>query len=173
MTLYYAADLALLFIYGNNKPQGNYWFTSSNTLGEARLKKAATRKLNKMILNAHELNNFDSKLSDSTSLQKKTSSRVLQTNDVVDQTMLNYVLNGQTYEAAGGLMWTWKLLLSGALFDTEGIWLPTRMIVFQGVQILVGIVLTLIYITLTRYAADEAEKAQDSLPEDLPKWARQ
>ena len=59
------------------------------------------------------------------------------------------------------------------LFDTEGIWLPTRLLIFQGGQVVGLLVVAMILLGTTRYAADEAEKAQGSLPDDLPNWARQ
>ena len=86
--------------------------------------------------------------------------------------MLNYILRGEQFEDAGGIFWTWKRILSGQLFDTEGIWLPTRLIVFQGVQFVVSVVMIFIFFTVTKWAADEAEEAQANLDPDLPDWVK-
>ena len=51
--------------------------------------------------------------------------------------MLNFVLRGERREDyCGGLVWTWRRLLSGALFDEEGIWIASRLIIIQGVQLI-------------------------------------
>jgi hypothetical protein len=87
-----------------------------------------------------------------------------------DQAMLNYVLHGQKYETTGGLIWTWRQIFSRQLFDTEGIWFPSRVVVFQGAQLLIAIVLAIFLGWVTMFAADQAEKAEDSLAPDLPSW---
>jgi len=86
--------------------------------------------------------------------------------------MLNYVLRGEQLENAGGLFWTWKRVFSGELFHTEGIWLPTRLIVFQGAQVVVGVCLSLIFFKVTSLTAERAKRAQDDLDPDLPDWAK-
>ena len=86
--------------------------------------------------------------------------------------MLNYILRGEQFEDAGGIFWTWKRILSGQLFDTEGIWLPTRLIVFQGVQFVVSVIMIYIFFTVTKFAADQAEDAQAKLDPDLPDWVK-
>jgi hypothetical protein len=70
-------------------------------------------------------------------------------------------------------MWTWELFKTGALFEKEGIWLPTRMIVFQTAQVGFTIILSLIFFSITGVASILAGEAQESLTEELPSWARQ
>jgi hypothetical protein len=154
---------------------GSFWFTPSNTQGEARLKKAATRKMNTALLNAHELHSrIDEQSSRSSTLSRRGVSSSMSSSSASDQTMLNFVLKGQKMESAGGFIWTWRLLLSGALFDTEGIWLPTRLFVFQGAQTLTAGVGGFLFVLGTRAAAKAAEDAQaELLTDDTPDWARQ
>jgi len=87
--------------------------------------------------------------------------------------MLNYVLRGEQLENAGGIFWTWKHVLSRELFDTEGIWLPTRLIVFQGAQVGVGAVLVFIFFQVTYWAAEQAVEWQNNLDPDLPDWVKE
>jgi hypothetical protein len=55
-----------------------------------------------------------------------------------EQSRLHYVLFGESHESAGSLVWTGQQLLSGRLYDTEGIWFPARLWIFQLGQILVA-----------------------------------
>lgn len=87
--------------------------------------------------------------------------------------MLHFVLRGNETKKIGGFLWTWSQVKSGELFEKEGIWLPTRLIIFQTAQVGFTIVLTLIFLSITRYAADQAGQAQETLPDNLPQWARQ
>lgn len=90
----------------------------------------------------------------------------------MDPTMLNFALRGKQLEAAGGIMWTWRRLWSGNLFDTEGIWLPTRLLVFQAAQIAAGIVIIFVAFTITEWAGNEARTFQADLDPSLPDWAK-
>jgi hypothetical protein len=170
LAAYYFIRLVTVLINGN----GAFWLTPSNTQGEARLKRAATRKINTALLNAHNLHDHTAEQSSRAStLSERGVASNMTSNPLADQVTLQFVLNGQKMENAGGFIWTWGLLLSGNMFDTEGIWLSTRLIVFQGAQALFLVMLALIFINITRYAAELAEDAQGSLPDDLPDWARQ
>ena len=91
--LYFLALLGVL-IYGS----GATWLTPSSTQGEARLKQAATRKMNKLISNAHGLHEAIGSetanalvRADSVSNQALTGS-ASSSLSTVDKTMLNYVL---------------------------------------------------------------------------------
>jgi hypothetical protein len=150
---------------------GLHWlWMTSNTFGEARSKKSAIRKINRMLLNACDMHSSDDGL-DSAAVLPATSFALSITNrPAVDRTMLNYVLRGQKLEDAGGLLWAWKQIFTGHFFDTEGIWLPTRLVVFQLAQVVITILLSLILIAVSKIAADEAEKARAGLDPSLPQW---
>jgi ascorbate-specific PTS system EIIC-type component UlaA len=87
--------------------------------------------------------------------------------------MLNFVLRGKQTETAGGILWTWQRLWSGNLFDTEGIWLPTRLLVFQATQVAAGIVIIYMVFFVTQWAAKEARTFQAELDPTLPDWAKE
>jgi hypothetical protein len=138
---------------------------SSNLRGEYRLKQAATRKLNTMMVNAHSLHQVDTAPDQSVRDSMGDSS-------FAARAMLNFVLRGQREEKIGGVVWTFGQIFSGKLFDTEGIWLPTRLIVFQGAQVIIAGFLGFAFIFLTRTAADMADDAQGTLDDyDMPQWA--
>lgn len=148
-----------------------YWLSTSNAYGESRLKKAATRKMNRLLLHAFSLHDVnDTTRPNDASLTSRSSGMTYKTS--ADQTMLNYALRGQKIEESGGLIWTWRLILSGKLFDFEGIWLPTRLLVFQCAQFLLAVVLGLIFIAVTREAVDQAGKAQETLDPTYPQWIK-
>lgn len=164
LALYYLIRLVTVLFKAN----GHSLFVPSNTIGESRIKKAATRKMNTVLTNACNLHDDlePKKPSDSRgwSMGKSTSA---------DETMLNFVLRGNETKRVGGFLWIWDLLKTGGMFEKEGIWLPTRLIIFQTAQVGFTIILTLIFLSITRLAADLADEAQATLPDDLPKWASQ
>jgi hypothetical protein len=120
-----------------------------------------------MILNAHNLHapqdvrngNISSLAS---SMHKSTS--------VTSKTMINFVLRGRNETPVGGSLWAYKMIRSGALFDTEGIWLPTRLLVFQLAQFILGIVIVLVLFRVSQIAADEADAARATLDGTEPSW---
>jgi hypothetical protein len=163
-TYYLMCLIAPLF-----KGIGQSLFVPSNTIGEFRIKKAATRKINTMLINACKLHD-DSEPNNQGIIDSHSSAR---NGTFTDETMLNFVFRGNRSERAGGFMWTWDLLKTGALFEKEGIWLPTRLVIFQTAQVGFTITLSLIFFSITGVAAISAGEAQEALSADLPGWARQ
>jgi hypothetical protein len=162
---------------------------TSSVKGEGRLKRAATRKLNKLILAALELHEQQpgaggagaapqaksatpSSRSHNVSVIRAKGGDTTST-DAARQTMLNYVLQqGQKVEYTGGLFWTFKRIFTGALTEEDGIWIPTRTLSFQTAQILIAAALAYILLYIIYYAADLADQAQAELDFDtLPQWA--
>jgi hypothetical protein len=119
-----------------------------------------------LILNAHSLHNFDDRGRYGVSSTKTVGAR-----SSIDHVSLQYILRGKTVDDSGGIFWSWRQFVTGRLFDTEGIWLPSRLMVIQGVLLGLSIVLGLILLRATKYAADEAEKKfQETRDQDLPDW---
>ena len=140
------------------------WFATSNVKGSWRIKKAATRKINAILEHAH-------KLHPDISLKKHNGSAS------TVQTMLNYVLNGEELEDCGGFFWTWKQLLTGTLFDEEGVWIMSRLITIQAIQMLFFIFFTFLIYRFIQRVISEASQAQIDLTDlelkvDLPSWMR-
>lgn len=173
LVLAYLVQLLLTLTAKYQRSEITNWFQlTSNTSGEVRSKKSAIRKINRMLLNACDMHSCD-EVSDSSAVLPNTSFALSIANrPAIDRTMLNYVLRGQRLEDVGGLFWSWKQIFTGRLFDTEGIWLPTRLVVFQGAQIVITIILSLILLAVSKIAADEAEKARAGLDPTLPQWVQ-
>jgi hypothetical protein len=136
---------------------------TSNLVGTARTKKAATRKVNLMLTNARQMHGtIESKdcVQITNSLRKSQSDTVFQ----------NYTLFGEKYEESGSLVWTWKQMYSGHLFDAEGVWLPARLWIFQVGQAVVAV---LVYVALFEFVESTvraADEANEELTEGLPRW---
>ena len=53
----------------------------------------------------------------------------------------NFVLFGEREVACGGLFWTWRKMFDRSLFDTEGVWLHSRLFVGQASQLIISVFL--------------------------------
>lgn len=147
---------------------------TSNTNGEFQHKRAATRKINLMLMNAqslHAVNKQNSELESSSKITMSKPGASMRKKEA-DQTMLNYVQWGQHKEIAGGFIWTLKLLLNGKYFGSEGIWIPTRMLVFQFAQAALSCLFGYVFYALVPVIIKEVSKAQESIEgqNDLPDW---
>ena len=142
---------------------------TSHDRGTARVKQAATRKLNQMLQNANLLHEPIDASADRATLAIPSA---LNKNVHEDPTFQNFVLYGENKVPAGSFRWTWQRIRSGRLFDTEGIWLPTRLLVFQAGQAIFGIFIAYGSFVTVGYVAERAQVAHDSLPEDdlIPQW---
>ena len=56
--------------------------------------------------------------------------------DIGEELMINFVIRGETFEDCGGLIWTWKQLASRELFEEEGVWIMSLLLVIQTIQAL-------------------------------------
>lgn len=118
-------------------------------------------------MNAHSLHDLEEVTAEPAT---KSSMRASSTKTKADPTMLNYVLHGQATVDAGTIFWTWRRLLTRELFDTEGIWIPTRLVTMQGTLFCFFIVLSLILSVITNWLSDQAAEAQETINPDLPDW---
>jgi hypothetical protein len=87
---------------------------TSHDRGTARIKQAATRKLNQMLKNANLLHEPIDASADRATLAIPSSLK----NVREDPTFQNFVLYGENKVPAGSFRWTWKRIISGRLFDT-------------------------------------------------------
>ena len=141
--------------------------SSSSAWADTRLKRAATRKLNKLMMNArrlHQPNEVLAGLLSGVGVSAESVSR--------DQTMRNYVLDEERTEPVGGLFWTWWKILNGSLFDTEGIWINTRLQIIQVAQIVAFFSISVVMLGSVRRIADRSEEARADLDENVPDWVR-
>lgn len=162
---HFAIGIARQFGY---TPQQGGWVelfsTTSHLLGTARTKRAATRKINKLLSNARDLHGSTEELAMSPgstmSFHKSQSDTVFQ----------NYTLNGEKYEDAGSLLWVWERIITGELFDNEGVWLPSRLIIFQFGQIAVALMTLFLLFFFVGKVSKAADDAQSNINEGLPSW---
>lgn len=153
--------------YGYNPPSGSWidvFATTSYVVGTARTKKAATRKVNSLLTNARAMHGITESLGPTSqtfmSFHKSQSDTVFQ----------KYTLSGERFEDAGSLFWVWERILTRELFDTEGIWLPARLIIFQFGQIAIALLTLFLLFFFVERVAKAADEAQLTLDDGLPAW---
>jgi hypothetical protein len=142
-------------------------FVTSSVRSAARLKKAASHKIGLVLENARRMHgpiNAPSKETAELSMSKSTRS------SNTDPIFRNFVLYGETTVTAGSITWTWANILSGRLFEVEGIWLPARLLIFQGAQLLFGSIASLLLLMVVEPVAQSADDAQAELRDNLPQW---
>lgn len=147
---------------------------SSNARAETRLKMAATRKLNNLLSNAHEMHALDAGALGSIPLANSVtgSSKRSSLDTVTDRTLREFLLRSERKEVACGLFWTWRRILDGSLFNTEGIWINTRLIVMQAVQVILAAFVSTILFENIEEVADKTQKERDSMHPSSPQWAK-
>jgi hypothetical protein len=145
---------------------GGFFLTTSDAIGTARTKRAGTRKVNELLKNARAMHGTVEALVKSganmagKSFLKSESDGVFQ----------NYTLRGESSVEAGSLFWVWERIVSRELFDSEGIWFPSRLIIFQVGQIVVAAAVLFLLFFFVERVAKEADEATASLEEGLPDW---
>ncbi|KAL3906930.1 MAG: hypothetical protein SGILL_009078 [Bacillariaceae sp.] len=87
-----------------------------------------------------------------------------------DPVFQTYVLRGEGKEMCASWSWVFTRLLSKDLFEEEGIWLPSRIWVFQCMQIVVFALFIVLLNLGIAEAMRLADEAQADLTEGLPEW---
>lgn len=137
-----------------------YFNKTSTMIGDARLKQAATRKVNTLLVNARSMHGSAQSVYNADSLRKSQSDTVFQ----------NYTLKGESKAKIGNIFWVAERILTGELFDTEGIWLPSRLLIFQAGQITFSCFILFYLFIVVERAADAADEASKNLNPALPSW---
>lgn len=166
--LQFCTALAKKFDWLDEHSRFAKFFVTSNVRGAARLKKAATHKIGLVLENARRMHGPISAPSISTRETAELSKSTRNSN--TDPIFRNFVLYGETTVPAGNFRWTWQRIRSGNLFEVEGIWLPARLLIFQGAQLLFGSVLSFILVIGVEPIAKQADDARADLGDNLPQW---
>jgi hypothetical protein len=147
-----------------------YVTASANVRGESFVKWAATRKVNSLLVNAHGLHALGrGSLDRRALLMKKSTKKALR--NVTDETMGNYVLSSAQRETVGGFFWTWQNLANGSLLADEGIWINSRLIVFQVCMVVSALAFAYIMLWSVVEGAEAADNARASVdPSTVPEW---
>jgi hypothetical protein len=102
-------------------------------------------------------------------LMKKSTKKALR--KVTDETMRNYVLNSGQRETVGGFIWTWQKIFNGSLFADEGIWINSRLVVFQVCMVVTAIAFAYLLLWSVGEAAEAADTARATLDlNTVPVW---
>jgi len=164
-------------------------FVTSDVIGAARSKKAATRKVNLMLDNASSMHTTPDTVNedgedksaddDITDMKRCRPGRTISLHKAKsDAVFQNFTLRGERYETAGSLIWAWKHLLNRDLFDVEGIWLPSRLSVFQFGMAIIGVAFSFALFRIIEPLADLADQATLELErsvsrfENIPRFER-
>lgn len=142
----------------------NELFASHSVRGYTSMKRAANYKLTKLLINAYILHN------PSASKYFKDKNESVDTTSKDDIAMKNFVLYGDQRELAGGILWTWKRLLTRSLFDEEGVWISSRLVVIQFAQLVASALVVGVMVFVVPAYEDDLRKARDELPDNLPSW---
>ncbi|KAL7565528.1 hypothetical protein ACA910_003808 [Epithemia clementina (nom. ined.)] len=142
--------------------------SSSFWRAECRVYRAARRKIGIIIANALLLHEPDLPLSAKRHL-KLSNTRRKEFASTRDQTSRNFILRGERFEDAGGTFWTFWRLCDGSLFNDEGLWLNSRLMIIQASQLITGMIGTIFFFLATERMALEADDYRASLSEqDYP-----
>eukprot|EP00978_Attheya_sp_CCMP212_P020432 scaffold58497_cov45-Attheya_sp.AAC.1 len=135
------------------------FFTSGGVKAEARIKRAAAYKMNRLIRNALQIHDSSS---------DKSNNKVRDDNS--DETsfgsaLVNFSVRGSgELEDVGGFVWTWKNIFNGKLFSQDGVWLSGRVLAANFAQLSITAFILTFGISLTQTVVDEWENtANDPL----------
>jgi len=111
---------------------------SSAVRNEVDLKLAAATKVHKMVQNAYTLH----KAKDNSVILSR-----MEGNDTITPShavaLLNFTEQSDLTETSGGFFWCWKQFYSGSLLAKEGIWIHTRILAANLVQICIVVVVVI------------------------------
>ena len=131
----------------------SYVFVPSSTRSAFFTKQAASKKINKMLDQARSMH-FKTQLGRPIS------------------PMDHFMLCGMSTEDCGGLLWTWKEIVSGRLVTTHGIWLQSNLLVGQEGQIIVLVFGLVLAIWGAMRIAEEVAQQRRDLESEPPSYLR-
>jgi len=99
---------------------------SSNVRSEAKIKRAAAFKLNRMVKNAMDVHSLTDTFGDSRCGTNSTTSAA--NGSEFGKALLHFAKLSDKTVSDGGWGWAWRSIWNGQIYDNEGIWLSTRII---------------------------------------------
>ncbi|KAG7345144.1 hypothetical protein IV203_032675 [Nitzschia inconspicua] len=166
LTFYYFFTAMTMF----RTEKRNSLTQSSDEHGTAILKRACTTKLAKMIQSASDMHKYVTSFDVSERLDLSTSRKVDDRKRYSDSVFQTYVLHGEGREACASWSWVFRKLLSRGLFEEEGIWIPSRIWVFQSIQIVFLVLYIILVNIFIETAMANANDVAAELPDNLPQW---
>jgi hypothetical protein len=116
--------------YDFEKSKWGARFGFSSLKQELQVKEAAAYKLNELAVNARNLHYR----ANATTASKTYFAHGL----------TSYNLHGTEYVQAGGIIWSWKKIWDGTIFNQEGIWYSARLVASNISQLLISIFILLL-----------------------------
>jgi hypothetical protein len=113
--------------------------TPASLRAESAQKKAASFKVSKMLENALSLHRSTDCL---TASVNSTESKAAFHAQLYAHAISNFQAQESKTEKVGGIIWAWKRIWDGSISSEEGIWLHSRLIVGNFLQLLVFIIIT-------------------------------
>jgi hypothetical protein len=140
--------------------------TNGSVRKEARTKKAATFKVNEMVSNAMELHDdaesYSSRFpSDRSGQQRDSTSTVYMKS--TGRFLLNFQAVQDRFDESGGLLWAWKRVLTGSLFEEEGIWFHGRLVASNVYQLFICVVVLSTIGVFPRYVEEVEPGPRDEI----------
>jgi len=123
-----------------------HFVTPGSIKVETGIKQAAARKINTVVRNARALHRTDP--------GKQGAS--------FGQALVNFSLQENSFEEAGGILWTWKGLYSGELFNVEGIWISARIWAGNVAQFSLTVFILTFGISVSHRLADKWREGKES-----------
>lgn len=163
--VFYLVNLLLSVINDRrSKPLGGLAktvLTTSDMRGSSKSKQAGRHKINGVLRNAIQMHRMDIPIGNSKKESGSTKRRM------IEGVFQNFVNHGEkAHEYSIG--WAFRAVSTGYLFNSEGVWLPSRMWIFQVGQILAAVVLAIVLFKAIDSFAENADETD--LPPDLPSW---
>lgn len=123
---------------------------------ERRTKKAAQKKVKRMVDNAlvyHGESNHSIALSEDFQMTARGTA------------LLNFQTREERTEQVGGIVWGWKRVFNGSIFDEEGIWLHSRLVSSTVTQFFICIFLVVFFAIIILEILQQSNST-DSNPEE-------
>ena len=123
-----------------------------------------------MLNNAREMHGLVKTTAETSDEQPHSARGSQESSDAVFQ---NYTLHGERVVSAGSLVWSWHRIWTGDLAEVDGIWLPSRLLIFQVGQVIIGVFTSFLFFQSVGYIADAADEARveiDRRWRNYPDW---
>ncbi len=146
LILFQLRSLAMLLIPSGWYDQKSFvqrFLVSGMARKEAKTKKAARFKTNKIVENAMSMHKV--------SLSAKSPRSIHGSTTAYGSALLAFEGTIDDREDVGGILWTYKSIFNDSLFDQEGVWLHTKLIASNLSQYTVGFFYLIFFPMLMRY----------------------
>jgi len=151
-------------------PSTSKWlsfFRGKSVKYECDIKRAAACKVNTMVMNAYHLHKEED------NIRSTISKKILEKGDEVEESsnaraLLNFTKQLDKTETTGGFFWCWKEFLSNSLRQKEGVWVHSRMLTANFLQIMVTIICGVIGVLIMEDVAKDFREVENLVQVSIP-----